>query len=440
VVRLTAGAAGRLAMVGAPHPKTAVWSYNGRVPGPEIRVKQGGRIKVVVANRLVQDTTVHWHGVRVPIAMDGVSYLTQKPIAPEGRFVYEFDVPDAGTYWYHPHERGFEQIARGLYGALIVEERTPIKVDRDVTWVLDDWRLTSDAQIAGGFMNNRDMSHAGRIGNTVTVNGHVPDQFSVRAGERVRLRLINAANARNFGLEFEGHRPRIIALDGQPVVPHEPADGRIVLGSAMRADLIIDMENAPGKRFPVTDRFYRRQQYRLVDLVYQDAPPLRAHPLDAHINLAGNTMPEPDMNSAQHHVVTFGGGMMGRMSGAMINGRRFDIREMMHRGKMWAINGVAATGHVMDPILTLQRGRTHILAMNNDTAWHHPIHLHGHSFRIIARNGRPTPRREWRDTVLMAPREKTDIAFVADNPGDWLFHCHVLEHMAGGMMAVVRVI
>ena len=436
---LTAGTSGRVAMVGAPYPQTAVWAYNGLLPGPEIRVKQGARIRVIADNRLGEETTIHWHGLRVPNAMDGVPHLTQKPIAPGARFVYEFDLPDAGTYWYHPHQRGIEQVGRGLYGALIVEERTPIRVDRELTWILDDWRLGRDAQIVGDFGNGMDMSHAGRIGNTVTVNGRVPDRVAVRAGERVRLRLINAANARNFALDFDGHRPWIIALDGQPVAPHRPAGGRIVLGAAMRADIVIDMEAAPGTIATVSDRFYRGRDYRLLDLAYRDAAPLRRNPLDAAIRLAGNTMPEPDLASARRHRIAFQGGMMGGMRAAMMAGRRVDIREMMHQGKMWAVNGVAATGHVMDPVLTLERGRTHVLAMINDTAWHHPIHLHGHSFRVVSRNGRPTRHREWRDTVLMAPRERVDIAFVADNPGDWMFHCHILEHMEGGMMAVVRV-
>lgn len=182
-------------------------------------------------------------------------------------YLYEFNVPDAGTYWYHPHQRGFEQVGRGLYVPLIVEEKQPIKVDRELTWILDNWRLGRDAQIAGNFGNNMDMSHAGRIGNTVTVNRRVPDRVAVRAGERVRLRLINVANPRNCALEFDGHRPRIIALDGQPVEPHEPAGGRIVLGAAMRADIILDMAGSPGKTFAVIDRFYRRRDYRLLDLV-----------------------------------------------------------------------------------------------------------------------------------------------------------------------------
>ena len=430
---------GREHLVGDAYPQTEVWSYSGSVPGPEIRVRQGERLRVVVENRLPEATTVHWHGLRVPNRMDGVPHLTQPPIAPGESFAYEFDLPDAGTYWYHPHARSFEQVGRGLYGPLIVEEGKPLQVDREATWVLDDWRLLSTAQISGDFGDAMDMSHAGRIGNTVTVNGRIPNNFPVRAGERVRLRLINAANARIFRLEFEGHRPLVIALDGQPVEPHEPEGGRVVLGPAMRADLVLDMAGAPGGSFRVLDTFYRGREYRLLDLVYRDEPPLRDQPPDDPMRLADNTMPEPDIGAAERHEVTFGGGMMGGMMSAMMGGRRMDMRMMMHNGKAWTINGVAATGHIMEPLLTLKRGRSYVLAMHNHTAWHHPIHLHGHAFRVIARNGRPTRYREWQDTVLMAPHEKVDIAFVADNPGDWMFHCHILEHQAGGMMGVIRV-
>jgi FtsP/CotA-like multicopper oxidase with cupredoxin domain len=231
----------------------------------------------------------------------------------------------------------------------------------------------------------------------------------------------------------------IIALDGQPIEPHAFERGRIVLGPAMRADLVIDMSGQPGGRFTVTDTFYRGLEYRLLDLVYADEPPLRAHPLDAPMRLAANTMPEPDLRAAERHEVTFGGGMMGGMMAAMMGGRSVDMRDMMRAGMAWAVNGVAATGHVMKPFLTLQRDRTCVLAMHNDTAWHHPIHLHGHAFRVIARGGQPTRYREWQDTVLIAPQEGVDIAFVADNPGDWMFHCHILEHQAAGMMGVVRI-
>ncbi len=432
-------APGRASLVGPPHPDTNVWSYANSVPGPEIRVRQGERIRAVVENRLPEETTVHWHGIRVPNAMDGVPHLTQRPIAPGETFTYEFDVPDAGTYWYHPHQHGTVQVGRGLYGPLIVEEPRPIKVDRDLVWAIGDWRLLGDAQISDDFDSRHDMAHNGRVGNTVTLNGKVPDIFAVRSGERVRLRLINVANARIFGLEFEDHRPIIIAHDGQPVTPHEPTGGRVVIGPAMRIDLVLDMTGKPGGRFTVTDRFYRGLEYRFVDLVYA-AEPLRERPLDAPLSLEANALPEPDMKNAERHDVTFNGGMMGGMMMSDRGGMRgMNMMEMMHSGKIWFINGVAATGHVHEPLLTLQRGRSYVLALNNETAWHHPIHLHGHCFRVISRNGGATRYREWQDTVLMAPREKVEIAFVADNPGGWMFHCHILEHQAGGMMGVIRV-
>ena len=312
---------GRAPLVGATYPETAVWSYNGAVPGPEIRVRQGERLHITLENRLDEETTVHWHGLRVPNAMDGVPHLTQRPIAPGQTFVYEFDLPDAGTYWYHPHQRSFEQVGRGLYGPLIVEEREPIRVDRDVTWVLDDWRLLPDAQISDDFGNFMDSSHNGRVGNTVTVNGRILESFPVRAGERLRLRLINAANARIFALEFQDHRPTVLALDGQPVEAHESEGGRIVLGPAMRADLIIDMSGRPGEHYPVIDPFYRGLEYRLLELTYEEVAPLREHPLDAPMHLAANTMPEPDLAAAERHEIKFDGGMMGGMMDGGRDGR-----------------------------------------------------------------------------------------------------------------------
>jgi FtsP/CotA-like multicopper oxidase with cupredoxin domain len=167
--------------------------------------------------------------------------------------------------------------------------------------------------------------------------------------------------------------------------------------------------------------------------------------------LPANPLPEPDLGNAVRHDVVFNGGMMGEMVMAQMGGSMGDgasdammrgmgsMMGMMHSGKMWFINGVAAEGHIMEPMLTLERDRSHVIAMTNATAWHHPIHLHGHSFRVISRNGEPTKHREWQDTVLMAPRERIGIALVADNPGDWMFHCHILEHQAAGMMGVIRV-
>lgn len=433
-------APGRSLVAGSPHPDTAVWCFGGQVPGPEIRVRQGERLHVRVENRLPEETTVHWHGIRVPNAMDGVPHLTQKPIAPGETFDYEFACPDAGTFWYHPHQRSHEQVERGLSGAFIVEEAVPMDVDRDLTWVLDDWRLMHDASISSDFGNMHDVSHSGRLGNTVTINGQVRDTLPVRAGERIRLRLINAANARIFGLEFKDHAPRIVALDGQPVEPHAPDDGRIVLGPAMRADIVLDMDARPGERFQVLDTFYRGFEYRLVDLAYSDEPPMRPSKISQSVpRLPANPLSEPDIAQARRHEIVLGGGMMGMMRSAIMDGRTVDMRTLMHNGLVWAINGVAAKGHVHEPLLTLERNRSCLLELINETAWPHPMHLHGHSFRVVSRNGSPTRHREWVDTVLLHRRERAEIAFVADNPGDWMFHCHILEHQAAGMMGTIRV-
>ena len=252
------------------HLNTPVWAYNGIVPGPELRVRQGDPVRVVVSNNLGEDTTVHLHGIRLPNAMDGVPGLTQKPIRPGESFTYEFTPPDAGTFWYHPHADSLQQLGRGLAGALIVEEREPIVgIDRDLLWFIEDWRLDDKGRIAPGFGNRMEAGMSGRIGNTVTINGRVPETVSVRAGERVRLRVINAAPARIVGLRFDGHKPVVVAYDGQPCDPHTPEGGGVVLGPAMRADLIIEMTGKPGQGYRVTDDFYHDLAYKLLDLAYE---------------------------------------------------------------------------------------------------------------------------------------------------------------------------
>jgi FtsP/CotA-like multicopper oxidase with cupredoxin domain len=411
----------RQSLVGTAHPATEVWAYNGTVPGPLLRYRQGERLGIEVQNALDVDTTVHWHGIRLPNAMDGVPHLTQAPIAAKGgRFVYEFDLPDAGTFWYHPHLGSPEQVGRGLYGALIVEERNPPPVDRDLVWVLSDWRLDRTAAITGEFVSAMDASHAGRIGNTVTVNGAVVDAFAVRAGERLRLRLINASSARIYGLTFEGHAPQVIALDGHPVEPHW--EGRVVLGPGMRADLLLDCASKPGSAHRVVDGFYRQRAYELLKLQYGNEKPLREVFAPAP-RLLPNPVPVPNLPGAQRHRIVFGGGMMGAMPA-----------QSQHRGLFWTVNGapVPEHRHQHSPILSLRLGHSYVLELVNDTAWHHPIHLHGHVFRGVAAGA-------WGDSILLDPNSRAEIAFVADNPGDWMLHCHVLEHQATGMMAVVRV-
>ena len=424
----------RWPLVGKPNLNTDVWTYGNRLPGPEIRLRQGEPVRIVVENKLEQDTTVHWHGIRLPNDMDGVPGLTQPPIKPGQKFTYEFTPPDAGTFWYHPHANSLQQLGRGMAGALIVDEPEPFAVDRDIVWLLADWRLRSDAQIASGFGSPMDAAMSGRVGNTVTLNGAVSESVPVWAGERVRLRLINGSLARIMALRFEGHRPVVVATDGEPCDPHEPADSRLLLGPAMRIDVILDMQGEPGRRYRVVDDFYDNLAYWLTQLAYDDARPVRAHPLDAPLALPRNPLPEPDLATADRHPLTLQGGMM---SGSGMGG----MMGTQHGG-IWAINGHSMTGdgHAgMEPLLKLQRGRSCLLTIRNDTAFSHPIHLHGHSFRVLSRNGSAVPYRQWADTVLIAPRESVDVAFVADNPGDWMLHCHVTDHQVSGLMTVIRV-
>ena len=426
----------RVRMAGDEFPETEVWTYNGVEPGPVLRVRQGVPFRAVVENTLPEPTTVHWHGIRLPNAMDGAPGLTQPAIKPGERFTYAFTPPDAGTFLYHSHENSLAQVGRGLAGALIVEEAEPPQVDRELVWVVQDWRLTDDARIAPGFGNRMEASMSGRVGNTVTINGRVPDTAGVRSGERVRLRIINAATARIMRLAFEGHRPVVIALDGQPCEPHEPEGKRLVLGPAMRADVIIDMSSKPGSRHAITDDFYGDElAYTLVELAYERTPPAREHAPDSSVRLPSNPLPEPDLASAARQEIAIQGGMMSGM-GMMGMGMA------RPRGATWAMNGMSMAGDGqagMPPLFTVPRGRTCVLALKNETAWWHPMHLHGHSFRVLKRNGIDVPHREWGDTALLPPRQSAEIAFVGDNPGDWMFHCHVTDHQMSGLMGVIRI-
>ncbi len=411
-LRLTARA-GSARISGATGPATAVWGYDGMVPGPVLRYRQGERLLVEFRNELPEPTSVHWHGLRLPNAMDGVPLLTQPPVDPGAGFRYEFALQDAGSFWYHPHSRSAEQVDRGLAGALIVEEREPLQVDRELLWVLDDWRLDSDGGIIEDFDNATDRAEAGRLGNRITVNGGPPPVLEARAGERIRLRLCNVANARIFGLVFEGHRPIVIALDGQPAIPHEPDGGRILLAPAQRTDLILDMAGRPGERFAVRDEYYAEKTYELTQIAYADTAPLRSSPLDAPVALPANPISEPDLSQAKLLPLLFD-----------------EERDKAE----WRVNGVPGFDHLGAPLFSLKRGETCRLHLHNDSDFEHPIHLHGYAFRVLKRGGRPLDRPEWRDTVLIGRREAVEVAFVADNPGAWMLHCHILEHQAAGMM------
>lgn len=415
----------------AKYAPTKIWGYEGTVPGPTLRVKQGERLVRRFVNELPQASTIHWHGIRIDNAMDGVPGLTQEAVQTGDSFLYDFVAPDAGTYWYHPHNRTWEQLARGLYGALIVDETDPPETDRDEVLLIDDWRLTEDASIAENFGAMHDWSHGGRLGNWLTVNGNGDYRLDVKQHERLRLRLINTSNARILSVQLRQMTGWIIALDGQPLETPESA-GTITLAPAQRADLIVDIL-APdgGEAFLASaegDSGYAMATFTVTGRT-------RDKPLADPAPLALNPVPAPDnLSSARLTDLKMEGGAMGRMSSAMMGGKMMGIRDLVGQGKAWSFNGMADMP--ADPLLSAARGETVRIRMANETAWPHAMHLHGHHFRQVLDGGKTGPLR---DTLLVDRGETAEIALVADNPGDWLLHCHMVEHSAAGMMTWFRV-
>ncbi|NJD87617.1 MAG: multicopper oxidase family protein [Betaproteobacteria bacterium] len=423
-------------------PQTEIWGFNGSAPGPLLRFRQGESVAIRVRNALPQPTTVHWHGLRVPNAMDGVPHVTQHPIALGGTFDYRYRVEDTGTYWYHPHQSSFEQVPRGLYGMLVVEEAKPLAVDREVHWVLSDFKLDQGNRPVEDFGRILDFGTEGRHGNVVTLNGTAAGahrRLELRPGERVRLRLLNAASARAFLLEFRGHSPWIVAYDGQAVAPHPIPDGRLLLGAGQRTDLVLDGTRPGAGEFAVVD--HRRAAATMATLAYAGKP-ARAKALGRPAALAPNRYVEPDLGRATDHYLVFEGSGQGTPAIGRVDGKALDVEDIARRhGLTWTMNYTAQHEHAMmhEPLFRLRRGEHATVKMINNTDFEHPMHLHGHFFRVLAINDIPTRLREWRDTVVIDPRGSCDIALVADNVGEWMFHCHILDHAAGGMMGTVVV-
>lgn len=422
---------GEVQFAPAEYGKTKVWGFDGTVPGTEIRIAQGARVQRRFVNDLPQASSVHWHGIRIDNAMDGVPGLTQAVVAEGQSFHYDFIAPDAGTYWYHSHNQSWEQVARGLYGPLIVEEETPPDVDRDLTWMIDDWRLDDTAQIAGGFGAMHDNSHAGRLGNFVTVNGDADLRLEAKTNERLRLRLINTANARILTLGFKGASGMVVALDGMPLETPEPLQ-QIVLAPAQRADVIVDITGKAGDG-AVLYMQDRETAYSLVEILIRGE--MRSSPLGPILPLPPNPQTVfGDLNAARVVPLLMEGGAMGGLRTATLRGKPLPIRELAASGFVWALNGNADLPEA--PLLVANVGETIRLPLTNQTAFPHGMHLHGHHFREIHADGRLGP---YRDTLLVNRGETREIAFVADNPGKWLLHCHMLGHQAAGMKTWMEV-
>jgi FtsP/CotA-like multicopper oxidase with cupredoxin domain len=417
---------------GPDQKPTAIWGYDGIVPGPILRVRRGEEVKVRLVNDLPEPTAVHWHGLRLPNAMDGVPHLTQAPIASGQSFDYRFKAVDAGTYWYHSHLYTSEQIERGLYGALIVDESERIDVDQDILLVIDDWRLLADGSLdEASFRSFHDAAHAGRIGRHLTVNSAPSLDIPVRANERLRLRVVNAANARLITLRVDRHAARVMAIDGQPAEPFFARNSQVTLGPGNRVDFFIDAMLEPGANAAIMVQNFG-VEVALARLVYaaSSARPARPDPTA----LPPNPLPERmAFKNAFRVDVPLEGGAMSQL---MMRGRQQEIpgHGIDPRARIWTMAGSASSGHHGPPMFSVTRGRVVMLGFVNNSAFPHAMHVHGHHFRLLDKNDDGW-KPYWLDTLVVPPRETARIAFVADNPGKWMLHCHMLEHQETGMAA-----
>ncbi len=390
---------------------TPMLGFNGSTPGPELRVRQGDRLSVAFENGSGQPSAIHWHGIHLDNAMDGVPGLTQAAVEPGATYQYTFDAPYAGTYWYHAHHRSWEQVARGLYGPLIVEEPEPPAVDHDVIVVLDDWRLDDAGRMHESFGNRHDFSHAGRMGNFARA---LFSHDTIRRGDRIRLRLINAATARMFPLKVKGGTGVVVAHDGMPLVdPVSLAPGDLLLAPAQRTDVMLFVSGpisfelrTRGGFFPLGTITVSGSNPSPVRTPIRPLPPARA--------------PAPDRKRAVRLTLVMQGGAMGGRHGG---------------SDFWAFND--RSGMPEAPWHRFARGETAMITLRNDTEFPHGIHLHGHHFHEVGEDG---ALGHYRDTTLVDRRTSRDILCAFDNPGKWLLHCHTLGHQASGMKTWVEVV
>ncbi|HTN31683.1 MAG TPA: multicopper oxidase family protein [Pseudomonas sp.] len=404
-----------------PGSTTSVWAYGGQVPGVELRCRQGERLRVRFINRLSEPTTIHWHGLRIPLEMDGVPYVSQLPVLPGEHFDYDFVCPDAGTFWYHPHTASAEQLGRGLVGPLIVEERKPSGFRHERTLAIRHWHVDAEGTFTA-FSVPREAARGGTPGILSTVNGSHSPVLELPAGQVVRLRLLNLDNTHTYRLALPDAEVRIYALDGNPIAPR-PLGKNYWLGPGMRIDLAIRVP-AAGVELPV-----RNGPLRLATL--KSVPSTEASG-DWPAPLPANPIAEPDLARAE--TLRFNFEWAGALSVNAEKGGPFTF---------WQINGKAWDSRdnscVERPLARLKRNGHYIFELRNVSQYQHPVHLHGMSFKVLSSDRRKIEP-YFTDTYLLGKNETARVALVADNPGMWMFHCHVIDHMETGLMGVIEVV
>jgi FtsP/CotA-like multicopper oxidase with cupredoxin domain len=392
-----------------PGQRVAAYGYNGQVPGPIIEARQGEPLEVRFTNRLPEPTTIHWHGLRVPAAMDGTPD-TQPLVQPGETFVYRFTPPDAGTFWYHLHSNESEQLEQGLYGALIVRGDAEPIADHERILVLDDLKLDRHGAIASfGGLKQR---HDGREGDVRLVNGHAEPELSMAAGQIERWRIINASSARYVRLSIGGAPFRIIGTDGglieRPVTVTE-----VLLPAADRVDVLVG-PFAEGETLDAQALRYNRMT-------------MGRRGADSFAKLSvGPAEPSAAVIPERLRVIP----ALARPDARPNRTVKMSVGASLRRGIDFLVNG--ERHHQDHPVRV---GEPQVWDLVNKSLMDHPFHLHGFFFQVLSVDGEPPPFKSWEDVVNLPPRSTTRIAWVPDDrPGSWMYHCHILEHHEAGMM------
>ena len=384
------------------------FAYNEQVPGPTLRGRIGDTLRVELENRLEVATTIHWHGLDVPYAMDGVTWQTD-PIGPGETFVYEFTLSHAGTFWYHPHFDTVSQVDRGLYGMLVIEDPAEPSADAELLLVFDDWDERPD-QEAGD--SGAEHGHGGAPPEQWVVSGFADAEAPVAAGSAVRVRMVNASNTGYLDLSWPGLRQ--IAAD-QGLLPSLAEPGSILLapGDRAEAELLlggdaIELASAP---YSLSGGAVPGEPMTVLSIVPEGAA---AAPAGLDWPWAGGS-PSADPPWTDLIYVFAGDSLTGE----------------------WLINGESYPDVT---VRELPLGSEAIITVRNLSPTEHPFHLHGHSFEVLREGGVASEILRIEDTVNVRIREDLRLRLVADNPGDWMTHCHILPHAHGGMMTVLRVL
>jgi FtsP/CotA-like multicopper oxidase with cupredoxin domain len=402
-----------------PGKMTPVWTYNGVLPGPLIRGKVGDRVIVHFRNSLPESTSIHWHGLRVPNDQDGVPGFTMDPIESGAGFTYDFVLPDAGTYWYHPHINSAAQVGWGLYGPLIVDNPDdPKEFGDDLVLVLSDMSLDEEGNMLPADIGGSFGDLFGREGSVLLVNGKVMPTLKVRQGKQQRWRVINAARTRYYTLRYRRSPLVILGGDGGLAGRTQTVD-EIKIVPSERMDFVFTPPDEPGTtgnlRWYPTDRGYgstfNRFAEDMMKIVTVDDPAVTPVAIPEQlreiepIDITGAT--ERDIN------LTIA----------------FDRDNKVVMG----INGIH---HEHAIPIESKVGQTEVWTVRNDKDFAHPFHLHGYFFQVLDDSRVP----QWKDTVDIPVHSELKLAVhFGDRPGVWMYHCHILDHAEVGMMGHLRV-